>query len=97
MNMLFLIPLWSDSSGLPGKNPARVNGIPMVGRTARVACLAAWRRGRVLRKLLDEPEWADAWARRSAGAGGGVTNTLRSGRSSRNSFPASSVPDNVRH
>ena len=59
-----IIPARGGSQGLPGKNLARVGGVPLVARAVRAA-LAVERIGRVV-VTTDEPAIADA--ARSAGA-----------------------------
>jgi hypothetical protein len=97
MNLLFPIPSRSGSKGLPGKDLTPVDGIPMVGRAAWVACLATRPRGGRCGSCSTSQSAPDVWARSFAGAGGSITSKLRSGTLSMNSLPVSSLPDNVRH
>jgi N,N'-diacetyllegionaminate synthase len=62
MKLLFLIPARGGSKGLPGKNLMPVAGIPLVGRSARAATLAARLLNLPCRVVCstDDPAIADA-------------------------------------
>lgn len=66
--ILFLIPARGGSKGFPGKNLARLAGIPLVGRSARVACQAASVLGPGCRAVCSTDDLAIADAAREWGA-----------------------------
>ena len=67
-SILFLIPARGGSKGFPGKNFARLSGIPLVGRTARVARQAASALGPGCRVVCSTDDSAIAEAASTWGA-----------------------------
>lgn len=67
-DILFLIPARGGSKGFPGKNLAKLTGIPLVGRTARVARQAASVLGPACRVICSTDDPAIAEAARAWGA-----------------------------
>jgi len=66
--VLFLIPARGGSKGFPGKNLARLGGIPLVGRVTRIACRAASVLGPGCRVVCSTDDPAIAEAARTWGA-----------------------------